>query len=41
MNSRPRYFLIGGIALVATAGLIGWFFLDQRGQVLKSMAGRS
>src|SRR5437868_1687036 len=39
MSSRPRYFLIGGIALVATAGLIGWLFLDQRGEVLKPDGG--
>jgi hypothetical protein len=39
MNSRPRYFLIGGVALVATAGLIGWLFLDQRGEVLKPDGG--
>ena len=39
MNSRPRNFLIGGIALVATAGLIGWLFLDQCGEVLKPNGG--
>ena len=39
MSSRPRYFLTGGIALVATAGLIGWLFLDQRGEVLKPGGG--
>jgi hypothetical protein len=39
MNSRPRYFVMGGIALVATAGLIGWLFLDQRGEVLKPDGG--
>jgi hypothetical protein len=36
---RARYFLIGGRALIATAGLIGWLFLDQRGEVLKPDGG--
>jgi hypothetical protein len=33
MTSRVRYILIGGIALVAAAGLIGWGFFDRRGDV--------
>src|SRR5436853_3672586 len=36
---RARYFLIGSVALVATAGLIGWLFLDQRGEILKPDGG--
>lgn len=36
---RSRYFLIGGIALVISLGLIGWHFWDGRGEVLKPDGG--
>jgi hypothetical protein len=36
---RTRYFLIGGVAIAATVGLIGWHFFGGRGEVLKSDGG--
>jgi hypothetical protein len=36
---RARYFLIGGIVLVIAGGLIGWYFWDSRGEVLKPDGG--
>ena len=39
MPSPARYLLIGGIALVAAAGLIGWGYFDRRGDVLKPDGG--
>ena len=37
MPWRARYLLIGGVALVAAVGLIGWHFFDRRGEVLTGM----
>jgi len=39
MTIRTRYFLIGGVALVTAAGLIGWRFFGSRGDVLKPDGG--
>jgi hypothetical protein len=36
---RTPYLLLGGVALVATAGLIVWRFWDGRGDVLKPDGG--
>jgi hypothetical protein len=36
---RARYFLIGLVALIAAAGLIGWHFFGGRGEVLKPDGG--
>ena len=33
--SRTPYLLLGGVALVTVAGLIGWHFFDGRGEVLR------
>jgi hypothetical protein len=35
MPWRARYIVIGGVALVTAAGLIGWHFFNMRGDVLK------
>ena len=34
MTFRARYFLFGGVAIVAAVGLIGWHFFGGRGEVL-------
>jgi hypothetical protein len=39
MNSRPRYFLIGGIAVLTVVGLIGWHFWPRRGDILEPDGG--
>ena len=39
MAWRARYFLIGGVALITAAGLIGWQFLGGCGEVLKPDGG--
>ena len=39
MPWRVRYLLIGGVALVAAVGLIGWNFFGGRGEVLKPDGG--
>jgi hypothetical protein len=39
MALRARYFLFGGVAIVAAVGLIGWHFLGGRGEVLKPGGG--
>jgi hypothetical protein len=39
MAFRARYFLIGLVALIAAAGLIGWHFFGGRGEVLKPDGG--
>ena len=39
MTFRARYFLIGLVALIAAAGLIGWHFFGGRGEVLKPDGG--
>ena len=39
MSLRGRYILIGGLALLTAAGLIGWHFFDRRGEVLKPDGG--
>jgi hypothetical protein len=39
MPRRARYILIGGVALIAAAGLIGWHLFDRRGEVLKPDGG--
>jgi len=39
MSFRARYILIGGLALLTAAGLIGWHFFDRRGEVLKPDGG--
>jgi hypothetical protein len=36
---RTRYYLIGCAALVIVGGLIGWHFLDSRGEILKPDGG--
>jgi len=36
---RARYFLIGGVALVGTVGLIGWHFWGGQGEVLRPDGG--
>jgi hypothetical protein len=36
---RARYFLIGGVALVAAVGLIGWHFWGGQGEVLRPDGG--
>jgi hypothetical protein len=39
MTFRARYFLIGLVALIAAAGLIGWHFFGGPGEVLKPDGG--
>jgi hypothetical protein len=39
MIFRAQYFLFGGIAIVATVGVIGWHFFGGRGEVLKPDGG--
>ena len=39
MPWRARYFLIGFVALIVAAGLIGWHLFDGRGEVLKPDGG--
>jgi hypothetical protein len=39
MTFRARYFLFGGVAIVAAVGLIGWHFFGWRGEVLKPDGG--
>jgi hypothetical protein len=39
MTFRARYFLIGGVALVAAVGLIGWHFWPRQGDILKPDGG--
>jgi hypothetical protein len=39
MTFRARYFLIGLVALIAAAGLIGWQFFGGRSEVLKPDGG--
>ena len=39
MPWRARYLLIGGVALIAAAGVISWYFLGGRGEVLKPDGG--
>jgi hypothetical protein len=39
MAFRARYFVIGGVAVVASVCLIGWYFLGGRGEVLKPDGG--
>ena len=39
MIFRARYFLFGGIAIVATVGVIGWQVFGERGEVLKPDGG--
>jgi uncharacterized membrane protein len=41
MARRGRYLLIGGVALVAAVGLIGWHFWGGRARSCSPMAGRS
>jgi hypothetical protein len=33
-DATLRYFLFGGVAIVAAVGLIGWHFFGGRGEVL-------
>jgi hypothetical protein len=40
MTFRARYLLIGGPALAAAVGLIGWNFFGGRSEVLKPDGGR-
>jgi hypothetical protein len=39
MTFRARYFLFGGVAIVAAVGLISWHFFGGRGEVLKPDGG--
>ena len=39
MIVRARYFVIGGVALVAAVGLIRWHFRPRRGDILKLDGG--
>jgi hypothetical protein len=39
MTFRGRYFLIGGVAIVAAVGVIGWHFFDMRRDVLNPDGG--
>ena len=39
MPWRARYFLFGGVAIVAAVGLIGWHLFGGRGEVLKPDGG--
>src|ERR1700747_2524984 len=39
MPWRARYIVIGGVALIAAAGVIGWHFFDGRGEVLRPDGG--
>jgi hypothetical protein len=39
MPWRARYLLIGGGALVAVGGLVAWYVLGGRGEVLKPYGG--
>jgi hypothetical protein len=39
MTFRARYFLFGGIAIVAAVSVIGWYFFGGRRDVLKSDGG--
>jgi Protein of unknown function (DUF3047) len=39
MTFRGRYFLIGGVAIVAAVGVIGWHFFDMRRDVLHPDGG--
>ena len=36
-----RYIVIGGVAILAAVGLIGWHFSAGAGEVLKPTVGRS
>jgi hypothetical protein len=38
-RASRNYFLIGLVALIAAAGLIGWHFFGERGEVLKPDGG--
>ena len=40
MTFRARYFLFGGVAIVAAVGLISWHFFGGRGEVLKPDGGQ-
>src|SRR5260370_21059789 len=39
MPFRARHIVMGGVALVAAVGLIGWHFFGGRGEVLKPDGG--
>ena len=39
MTFRARYFLIGGVAIVAAVGVIGWHFFGGQGEPLKPDGG--
>ena len=39
MTFRAPYIVIGGVALIAAGGLIGWHFFGERGEVLKPDGG--
>ena len=39
MTFRARYFLFGGVAIVAAVGVIGWQVFGGRGEVLKPDGG--